>query len=126
MVSSSVIAPVTFPGTWHLPGVTANPTGAWATQLVRHLAADLQETGHRFARLVRDRDAKFTAAFFELRHGDPALAHRDLEPFDHRFARGIPAAPRSGLDTGPGSRPTSGIECFQGCGDGFASGTRRT
>jgi putative transposase len=47
----------------HLLGVTAHPTGAWAAQLARNLAAGLEETGHRFTHLIRDRDAKFTAAF---------------------------------------------------------------
>lgn len=46
-----------------LLGVTAHPTGAWAVQVARELAADLADTGHRFAYLIRDRDAKFTAAF---------------------------------------------------------------
>jgi putative transposase len=47
----------------HLPGITAHPTSARATQLARNLAAGLAEAGHRFTRLIRDRDAKFTAAF---------------------------------------------------------------
>jgi hypothetical protein len=47
----------------HLPGITAHPTGEWATQLARNLAAELEEAGHRFTHLIRDRDAKFTAAF---------------------------------------------------------------
>jgi putative transposase len=47
----------------HLLGITANPTGEWATQLARHLAVELEEGGHRFTHLIRDRDAKFTAAF---------------------------------------------------------------
>jgi putative transposase len=47
----------------HLLGITANPTGEWATQLARHLAGELEEDGHRFTHLIRDRDAKFTAAF---------------------------------------------------------------
>ncbi|MGW0665127.1 integrase core domain-containing protein [Streptodolium elevatio] len=46
-----------------LPGITAHPTGAWAVQVARELAADLDDAGHRFAYLIRDRDAKFTAAF---------------------------------------------------------------
>jgi len=45
----------------HLLGITANPTGEWATQLARHLAVELEEGGHRFTHLIRDRDAKFTA-----------------------------------------------------------------
>jgi transposase InsO family protein len=47
----------------HLLGITASPTSAWATQLVRNLAGELNEAGHWFTHLIRDRDAKFTAAF---------------------------------------------------------------
>ncbi|MBR7829700.1 transposase [Actinospica sp. MGRD01-02] len=47
----------------HLLGVTEHPTAAWATQLARELTWRLEETGHRFTHLVRDRDAKFTDAF---------------------------------------------------------------
>lgn len=47
----------------HLLGVTANPIGVWAAQLARNLATDLDEAGQRFTHLIRDRDAKFTAAF---------------------------------------------------------------
>jgi hypothetical protein len=46
-----------------LLGVTDHPTGAWATQMARNLAVDLDDVGHRFAHMIRDRDAKFTAAF---------------------------------------------------------------
>ncbi|MBO3752838.1 integrase core domain-containing protein [Streptosporangiaceae bacterium NEAU-GS5] len=49
----------------HLAGVTAHPTGDWAVQQVRNLLMNLQD--HCAARawkfLVRDRDAKYTAAF---------------------------------------------------------------
>jgi integrase-like protein/homeodomain-containing protein len=44
-------------------GVTDHPTGAWATQMARNLATDLDDAGHRFTHMIRDRDAKFTAAF---------------------------------------------------------------
>jgi transposase InsO family protein len=50
----------------HLVGITAHPTGAWVAQQARNLLMDLQdleEQGHRFRYLIRDRDAKFTAAF---------------------------------------------------------------
>jgi putative transposase len=47
----------------HMLGVTDHPTGAWVTQLARNLATDLDGAGRRFTHLVRDRDAKFTAAF---------------------------------------------------------------
>lgn len=46
-----------------LLGVTDHPTGGWATQLARELTIDLEQAGHRFTRLIRDRDAKFTEAF---------------------------------------------------------------
>jgi hypothetical protein len=46
-----------------LLGITRHPTGQWATQLARNLAGDLEEAGCRFTYLIRDRDAKFTAAF---------------------------------------------------------------
>ena len=47
----------------HLPGVTRHPAGRWATQLARNLAGELAAAGCRFTYLIRDRDAKFTAAF---------------------------------------------------------------
>jgi putative transposase len=47
----------------HLMGITAHPTGAWVVQQARNLLMDLDEHGHRFRYLIRDRDAKFTAAF---------------------------------------------------------------
>ncbi len=47
----------------HLLGVTDHPTSGWAAQLARNLVADLDDGGRRFTHLIRDRDAKFTAAF---------------------------------------------------------------
>ncbi len=47
----------------HLLGVTANPNGSWGTQVARHFASDLEDAGHRFRFLIRDRDTKFTASF---------------------------------------------------------------
>ncbi|MEH1130360.1 integrase core domain-containing protein [Micromonospora sp. CPCC 206061] len=47
----------------HLVGITAHPSGAWVAQQARNLLMDLAEQGQRFRYLVRDRDAKFTAAF---------------------------------------------------------------
>jgi transposase InsO family protein len=47
----------------HLAGITVHPTGAWATQAARNLLMDLDEHAYRFRFLIRDRDAKFSAAF---------------------------------------------------------------
>jgi transposase InsO family protein len=47
----------------HLVGITAHPTGVWVAQQARNLLMDLDEQGRRFGYLIRDRDAKFSAAF---------------------------------------------------------------
>jgi transposase len=47
----------------HLLGVTANPNGAWVTQVARNFAAALEDKGRRFRFLVRDRDTKFVPSF---------------------------------------------------------------
>jgi transposase InsO family protein len=50
----------------YLLGVTANPSGAWATQVARNFTATLEDSGRRFRFLVRDRDTKFVAPFDEV------------------------------------------------------------
>jgi transposase InsO family protein len=47
----------------HLAGITAHPTGGWVTQQARNLLMSLGDQAAALKFVIRDRDAKFTAAF---------------------------------------------------------------
>ncbi len=47
----------------HLAGITAHPTGEWVTQQGRNLLMTLEDRADVVKFVIRDRDAKFTAAF---------------------------------------------------------------
>jgi putative transposase len=79
----------------HLLGVTANPAIAWVIQVARNFTSDLEDAGHRFRFLVRDRDTKFTASFDEVFRASGISAIRTpvrspkANAFAERFVRTV-------------------------------------
>jgi len=68
----------------YLLGVTANPSGAWATQVARNFTATLEDSGRRFRFLVRDRD---TSSWPPLTRSSPRSVPR---PSSYRCSRRAP------------------------------------
>jgi putative transposase len=98
----------------YLAGVTANPAGAWTTQQARNIAGaftDERDTPIKY--LIRDSDAKFTAALDEVfqREGIPLAGSRAEGERDRR-ASSEPSAANGSTDswsspTPPRARPAS-------------------
>jgi transposase InsO family protein len=54
----------------YLAGITANPTGEWATQQARNIIETFVDRAEPIRFLIHDRDSKFTAGFDEVFRSD--------------------------------------------------------
>ena len=64
----------------YLAGITANPTGEWATQQARNVIETLVEPTKPIRSLIYDRDSKFTAA---TRCSTPSASGRSARRYGH-------------------------------------------
>ena len=78
----------------HLLGVTTHPNGVWMAQMARNLVFNLHDSARKVRFFVRDRDAKFTAAFDEVLRSEGITTIRT--PFERLEQTPTPSA---------GSRP---------------------
>ena len=74
----------------HLAGVTANPDGAWTTQMARNFLMDLGHRATPVKFLIRDRAGQFTGSFDAVFQADGirVLASPPQAPEQTRSARG--------------------------------------
>ena len=63
----------------YLAGITANPTGEWATQQARNMIETFVDRAEQTRFLIHDRDSKFTAAFDEV--SEPTASGRSAHPY---------------------------------------------
>ena len=85
----------------HITGVTEHPTGEWATQQARNLAADLGPRTDSLRFLLRDRDTKYTASFdavFQAEGVDVLLSAPQAPRMNAHCERVIGSIRREALD----------------------------
>lgn len=100
--------------TVHILGVTAHLTGEWVTRQARELMWQSGSRAGAFAHLIRDRDAKFTAAFGAVFASDGIAVVK------------IPPRSRTAAHTPSGSSDPSARNAPAGCWSTTADTLRRS